>query len=292
MRKFTKFENHEDNVNETIKASDINKIQRGINKNEKNIIENDMQQFYDIVNFQLLNNMFVNSVFMDNFCKGIEIDMSTSNNITFNGNSENLELINQKERGNVTTLKQISIYGDQVNLNDFYIITNEEKPIGSKIKYKIILDDIKEFPINANDVNNPCHFIEPTNSFKINIEMIPSINGETPMLYGYAVLYYDEEVENSYGIQYPDLSRINKLQVGLTTLYRDKALEDKLVKVDTPNEEIFLNYDIANDKLSNIVTKNKNDNSITTDTLNYGNYINSNNEDENVLLSILSKKNN
>ena len=93
-------------------------------------------------------------------------------------------------------------------MNDFFLITNQDVPVGAEIKYYLETNKGERWPILANALKLPLHLTENIkNGFKVVAELKSNSLGESPLLNGYAVLYWDAKVEEDYGMTNPDLKR-------------------------------------------------------------------------------------
>ena len=289
-RIFTKFQRHIDNGNEIIEANDVNKIQSSVSSAEKSIANLQNTAFHENVLFQFDNNLYVNSLFTDELGDLRNIDIPSSKNIYHNTEEQYITVRDDASISELYTTKIVSTLGEGFILNDFFLVTDEYKPHGTSIEYYIITDKNEVYPIKANDTKNPCTIHNDVTAITLKAILTNNTLNESPKLYAIAISFFDRGVEEQYGFTYPDISRYEQSSFGTTILIRDRALEDKLVKVIEPNVTTNLNY--QNDGRLKIVESIYLKEEVTVeDELNYGNYENSKGEIENLLLSITTTQN-
>lgn len=207
-RRYTKYSRHVNNSSERIDANDINKVQENINTNEEaiNVIKD--TAFQERVYTIFENNLYTNAMFIDDYQNGMYIDKPNSTNHLIDGKLRSVSVDDKKLPAIITSTKIHSVHGEEIQLNDFFLITNQTTPVGSKIKYYIELVSGERYEITANALKTPLHFSENIRfGFKLITEITPNALGESPEINGYAILYWDKKVEEDYGITNPDLKR-------------------------------------------------------------------------------------
>ena len=298
-RQYTKYKRHVNESKERIDANTINKIQEDINiqQEESNTIKDTAfeERIYTIFN----SNLYVNSMFVDYFRTGEYVNLSQSTNINLNNQKAQLTIGNKSNNGIAISTPIYSVHGEEVELNDFFLITNEYVPVGAEIKYYLETSTGKRCPITPNALKLPLHLHENlTLGFKVVADMKANALNESPTINGYAVFYWDADVEKRYGLINPDLSRFPTIELGSddgkTIIIRDRAQEDKVVRIIEPTDTVKLTYDFDNNdgRLSVVETNWPNYDGyevIQTHELQYGDYTNSNDEIENVLQSVNQK---
>ena len=207
-RQYTKYKRHVDDSNEKVNAGTVNKIQSDINEqqHETNLVKDTAfeERVYTIFN----NNLYTNAMFVD-YCKqGKYLNLNESDNIEINFEKTQLSLKAGSKSGTAISSKIYSVHGSDVEMNDFFLITNQDVPVGAEIKYYLETNKGERWPILANALKLPLHLTENIkNGFKVVAELKSNSLGESPLLNGYAVLYWDAKVEEDYGMTNPDLKR-------------------------------------------------------------------------------------
>ncbi len=287
-RIYTKFQRHVNNSNEVVNADHINVVQQAVNEAESNIVSLRDYDFMDKVMTTFENNLYANSMFANEINDQEYIDGTLSKNISYINEERSIIVNNASGAGELITTTIQSSLGDGAFLNDFFLVVDQYVPVGASINYFLINQAGDKYPINPNTPKTPLHVYANITGFKIKAEMTKNALGETPKIFALAVLFFDSAVEAGYGLTNPDLQRFHKFALGLTVLFRDRAQEDRLVKIEEPGKYTELIY---NDQgvLSKVVTHYEDDNVVVTDTLNYGPYLNSAGVTETLLLSILSE---
>lgn len=259
-------------------------VKQNIATNTNNIESLEGYDFMSYVQFNFQNNLIANSLFIDNLDN--RLYMSTLIDTIFNVKENYITICNNKDSGTCITSMITGALGDAKALNNFYLLDDSIIPYGAYIKYFIIDDTGREYPIKVNDTN-PFVFINPVSSYKIKAKLTMNANRESPILKGIAVLCYDEVVEGTYGLTNPDLSRLTFQETSTTTLIRDRLNDDKLIKIESPTTITTLLYNNSGD-LKNVVTEDND--TISINYLNYGSYLNSENITEIMLLSTTTIK--
>ena len=112
------------------------------------------------------------------------------------------------KKGYLSTSLITSAFGDKIRLNDFYLIANQYIPIGASITYYIENINNERWPITANTNKVPMHLHDDLKyGFRLIAEFKANALNESPKLNGYAILYWDAQVEENYGLTNPDLQR-------------------------------------------------------------------------------------
>ena len=207
-RQYTKYKRHVDDSNEKVNAGTINKIQSDINEqqHETNLVKDTAfeERIYTIFN----NNLYTNAMFVDYYKQGKYLNLNESDNVEINFEKTQLSLKAGSKSGIAISSKIYSVHGSDVEMNDFFLITNQDVPVGAEIKYYLETNKGERWPILANALKLPLHLTENIkNGFKVVAELKSNSLGESPLLNGYAVLYWDAKVEEDYGMTNPDLKR-------------------------------------------------------------------------------------
>lgn len=207
-RQYTKYKRHVNDSNERIDASTVNKIQEDINTQqiETNTVKDTAfeERVYTIFD----NNLYTNAMFIDYFKTGEYINMNASSNVTIDYNKSQLMIDDGNSSGTAISTVVYSVHGIEIELNDFFLITNEYVPIGAEIKYYLETYTGERWPILPNALKLPLHLTENLKmGFKIVTDLKANALGESPIVNGYAILYWDAQVEENYGMTNPDLMR-------------------------------------------------------------------------------------
>ena len=207
-RQYTKYKRHVDDSNEKVNAGTVNKIQSDINEqqHETNLVKDTAfeERVYTIFN----NNLYTNAMFVDYYKQGQYLNLNESDNVEINFEKTQLSLKAGSKSGTAISSKIYSVHGSDVEMNDFFLITNQDVPVGTEIKYYLETNKGERWPILANALKLPLHLTENIkNGFKVVAELKSNSLGESPLLNGYAVLYWDAKVEEDYGMTNPDLQR-------------------------------------------------------------------------------------
>jgi hypothetical protein len=206
-RQYTKYKRHVNESNERVDAKTVNKLQEDLStqQQETNAVKDTAfeERIYTIFN----NNLYTNAMFVDYFKTGEYINMNESSNIAFDYPKTQLSIDNNTTGTAISTLIH-SVHGADVELNDFFLITNQYVPVGAEIKYYLETHTGERWPILPNKLKLPLHLTQNLKyGFKVIIDMKANALGETPLINGYAILYWDAQVEANYGITNPDLMR-------------------------------------------------------------------------------------
>lgn len=211
--------------------------------------------FINSVKISFDNNEYVNSMFINEIKSKEYSDFYLSDNVVYNSIESCLKVKDLTRNGEYYSVEKCTDETYKSELNNFFLVTDEVIPTGCNITYHIVTNDDRSFLIKSNDtvplvLNIPCY------SFRIRAHL-SSNKINTPVINGFAVLYYDEYVHKAYRLINVDLSKDDDDDDNsdTITLVRDRNYEDKLVKVLTDNARIELTYDDAKDKrLSSVQT--------------------------------------
>ena len=207
-RQYTKYKRHVNESHERVNADTVNTLQSDLNtqQQETNTVKDTAfeERVYTIFN----NNLYTNAMFIDYFKTGEYIDMNSSNNIIVDYPTTQMTLDKNKDSGTCISSIVYSVHGSDVEMNDFFLIANEDIPIGASIKYFLETSYGERWPILPNELKLPMHLTENLKyGFRVVIELKANALGEQPKLNGYAILYWDAKVEEALGLINPDLRR-------------------------------------------------------------------------------------
>ena len=207
-RRYTKYKRHVNDSSERIDAQSVNQIQESINEHQEdtNIIKD--TAFQERVYTIFENNLYTNAMFIDVYENGQYIDKTNSNGYALDSKLNSISLDKDNNNGIITSIRVHSVHGEEIEINDFFLITNEYIPTGASIKYYLKLSNGERYPISANALKTPLHL---TSNIKYGFSLVAEITknalGESPIINGYAILYWDAQVEKDYGLTNPDLQR-------------------------------------------------------------------------------------
>jgi hypothetical protein len=207
-RRYTKYKRHVNDSSERIDAKDVNQIQKDINEHQEdtNIIKD--EAFQERVYTIFENNLYTNAMFIDVYENGEYIDKVNSSNHILDSKLKNVSLEDEKDSGTITSIRIHSVHGEDIELNDFFLVTNQYIPTGASIKYYLKLMNGERYPISANALKTPLHLSSNIQyGFSLVAELTKNALGESPIINGYAILYWDAQVEKNYGMTNPDLQR-------------------------------------------------------------------------------------
>ncbi len=207
-RQYTQYKRHVNDSKERVDAKTVNKMQDDINvqQQETNTVKDTAfeERVYTIFD----NNLYTNAMFIDYFKTGEYISMNESSDVVIDYPTTQLSIQNGKTSGTAISTMIQSVHGNTVELNDFFLIANEYVPVGAEIKYYLETYTGERWPIVPNALKLPLHLTQNLRyGFKVVIDMKANALGESPILNGYAVLYWDAQVEANYGMTNPDLMR-------------------------------------------------------------------------------------
>ena len=207
-RRYTKYKRHVNDSTERIDAQDVNQIQENINEHQEdtNIIKD--TAFQERVYTIFENNLYTNAMFLDVYENGQYINKVDSSNYVLDSKLNNIYLDKDHDAGTVTSIKVHSVHGEEIELNDFFLVTNQYVPTGASIKYYLKLMTGESYPISANALKTPLHLSSNIKyGFSLVAQLTKNALGESPIINGYAILYWDAQVEKDYGMTNPDLQR-------------------------------------------------------------------------------------
>jgi len=289
-RVFTKFQRHVNNAAETVSADHIGAVQAALTQAETGISKLRDTQFRERVLDILDNNYYANAMFVNEVNDQSYLDLTLSRNVSFEDEDGSIQLNRGVGTGVVCSTIVQSSLGDGIRLQDFFLVVDHNIPAGSDIRYFLVDREGAKYPLTANETKLPMHVYAEVTGYRIQAEMRTNAVGESPQIFGMAVLFFDEGVEGEYGLTNPDLQRFSQFGIGMTVLIRDRAQDDKLVRIEEGKRITHLEYS-PDGLLMKVITRYEDDDITSTETLNYGEYLNSKNVNEWVLLSIASDSN-
>lgn len=207
-RQYTKYKRHVDNAHEVVSANAVNKLQDDLsaqqietNKVKDTAFEERVYTIFD-------NNLFTNAMFLDTLRTGEYVNMHASSGVVVNYEKSQVTLQPSVTSGTMSSTTVFSVHGPAIQLNDFFLIADEDIPLGAEIKYYLTSHQGERWPITPNALKTPMHLTNNLEyGFTVTIEFRANALGEAPKLNGYAVLYWDAKVEENYGMTNPDLQR-------------------------------------------------------------------------------------
>ena len=283
-RKISQFTYHLNNADEAIQAEHVNDIGKSVNNIEKNIIEISDDNFLSRAKFALEHNYFANSMFVDEMDNPYKIFQAKSTNILYNEKLSCIYLGNAGKEGIVQST--FFVPDDSCPINQVTLIADDFIPKGAKIEYFLSVDGSSFYPVKNGQSDLVEMPIQGTGVF-IKARLIKNNLGESPKIYSWAALYRDTLLERLTGLDNIDLSRFDASMVGDTVLIRDRKQEDKVVLIIDPTGATQLIFDDAHDRLDSII-ETQFDLTIQ-EKMNYGQYYNSKNQYEEVLLGTTRK---
>ena len=207
-RQYTKYKRHVNDSNERVDAQTVNKLQDDINTQQQDTNTVKDTAFEERVYTIFDNNLFTNAMFIDCFKTGEYVNMNESNGIEVDFPTTQLTIGKGYNKGTSISTIIYSVHGPEIELNDFFLITNQDVPVGAQIKYYLETHTGERWPILPNSLKLPLHLSENLKfGFKVVVDMQANSLGEKPILNGYAILYWDAQVEANYGMTNPDLQR-------------------------------------------------------------------------------------
>ena len=207
-RQYTQYKRHVNDSSEKVDAKTVNALQKDINVIQKEDADIKDKAFEERVYTILENNLYCNSCSIDYFQNAEKINQAESDNICILDNTSQLSLKNIYHSGEFKSIVIHSPFGIDVAMNDFFLVTSQEVPVGASITYYLELNTGERWPIEPNKAKLPLHFTKDiTNGFSLVAKLKPNQLNEYPVLNGYGVLYWDAQVEANYGLTNPDLMR-------------------------------------------------------------------------------------
>lgn len=207
-RQYTKYKRHVNESSERVDATTVNAIQGDINAQQQDV--NDIkdtafeERIYTIFN----NNLYTNAMFVDYYKTGQYLNLHESAGITLDPNKSQVTLEAGMDAGTAISTTIFSSHGNDIEINDFFLITNEYVPTGASIKYYLQTETGERWPIMPNALKLPLHLTQNiVGGFKVVAHFRANSLHEAPVLNGFAVLYWDAQVEKNYGMADPDLMR-------------------------------------------------------------------------------------
>lgn len=264
--------------------------------NRRDVVDLGDGVFFNIAMFTFHNNKYTNAFFVNEIKDREFSDLSASYNIKYDLIESSITLKDPTTDGVYLSTKLCTDTSYESELNDFFLVVDEDIPAGCDILYYIITDRDKIYPIKPNGTTPLTINEVAERPVMFRFKAVINGNGiDHPSINSFAILYHDKFIEESYGLINPDLSNETNVDTmdDIITLIRNPYLEDKLVTVLSSLETVKLIYETTGEKrLKTVSTYSNSGNFDKTeeDTLLYGNYQNSEGVTEEVLTQIAIKK--
>ena len=207
-RTYTKYKRHVNDSTERVDAQTINQIQEDIQTKQEDTNTIKDTAFEERLYTIFENNNYVNAMFKDLLENGNFINATKSSNYNLDPNLKNVSITKDQSEATITSIKLHSSFGEDIELNDFFLVTNEYKPVGTSIKYFLQNVHGEKYQIKSNSLKTPLHLSQNIIlGFELIIELKANDLGESPVLNDYAILYWDAQIEKNIGMVNPDLQR-------------------------------------------------------------------------------------
>lgn len=207
-RQYTKYKRHVNESQERVNAETVNQIQVDINNQQQETNQVKDTAFEERVYTIFNNNLYTNAMFIDYYKTGEYLNVTESTGVMLDFEKSLMTIDSKSNKGVAVSTKIFSVHGVEVQTNDFFLITNDYIPIGASIKYFLETYTGERWPIVPNALKLPLHLSENAeNGLKVVTELTANAMGEKPYVNGYALLYWDKQVELNYGLTNPDLAR-------------------------------------------------------------------------------------
>lgn len=250
--------------------------------------------FYNQTIFAFENNAIANTFFIDTLNNKEWCDLALSKDIEYDEEYSKLQISNNNIVGEFYTFFIETEKDIRTEINDFFLIVDADIPVGADITYFIVTDKNEIFPIKPHS-DMPMRiydFDSIPSKFKLKAVLKANNKHESPKIKAFAIMYFDQNIDDKLGLLNPDLSLPNsndRLLEDEIYLYRGGD-EDNLLMVESTNDRIELIYNDDNELIDIETYDKETSRKLDTTTLHYGEYVNSENEAERVLLKISSKK--
>jgi len=207
-RQYTQYKRHVNESQEKVNATTVNQLQTDLNDQQQDTNQVKDTAFEERVYTIFNNNLYTNAMFIDYYKTGEYLNAAASSSVDINYEKSLLTINSQSLQGTAISTEIYSVHGVEIELNDFFLITNDYVPVGASIKYFIETHTGERWPIVPNALKLPLHLTENiAYGFKIVAELKANSLEEKPYVNGYAILYWDAKVESNYGMTNPDLAR-------------------------------------------------------------------------------------
>ena len=154
--------------------------------------------------FNFKNNKYTNAIFINEIKSHEYVLLSECENIKVDIDNREITLLDKEMEGKFVSTVICTDEKFGLGLNNFFLMVDENKPLGTKIEYFLVFNDNRKFPIKPNG-NMPLKIegVKPIN-FKIIAKLTSNVI-DSPSIRSIAVGYYDKMVENQLGLIKPNL---------------------------------------------------------------------------------------
>ena len=207
-RQYTQYKRHVNESSERVNAETVNQLQTDINTQQQDTNQVKDTAFEERVYTIFNNNLYTNAMFIDYYKTGEYLNVTESSSVVIDFEKSWVTIDSKSTKGTAISTEIFSVHGVEIETNDFFLITNDYTPIGANIKYFLETHTGERWPIVPNALKLPLHLSENiAYGFKVVAELTANALGEKPCVNGYALLYWDKQVELNYGMTNPDLAR-------------------------------------------------------------------------------------
>lgn len=204
--------------------------------------------FFNRAIFLFENNRNVNSIFINEIKDKEFSDFSKCVNIKFDNVNACISLDDTSSDGIYISTMINTHENEDSFMNNFFLIVDEEKPIGTDIYYYILTDENEKIKIVPNSNSALIlNTIELPKNFKIRAEL-KNNNTLSPKINSLAVMYYDTLTDENLGLQQPSVEREYDFKAVKSHTHENKEVLDTITstKITYWNSKSDFNGDYNN----------------------------------------------
>lgn len=192
QERYIRFAPLEDNVNQTVKADDINALQEAIDLQQQEDFRQGDKDFVNEMLFSLQNHPVANSVIYDLFSDNTKMNVSAFTNVNYYEDISAV-LFEPSEAGVPGVFLTKAIQNPTLTpVRKALFMAHDYKPAGTSIAYEFSYDGVNFIPVTPGD-STPLETTDAGVEFFVRATMTgDETTGAFPRLHGWAVLYQDE----------------------------------------------------------------------------------------------------
>lgn len=250
-RNHDKLRNLNDKTAVNFTAKDVNDIQKVMNSTQNDINLLKDASFHDKALF-VFDNSDMNGISFYEFTGYEKINRPKSTNVRYDNIVKAVKLRRPTEDGVLTCVPVES--ADPLLIDKVHLLSDCYIPDGARLEFFVSIDNMNFTPIKPNE-NNPKVFDKKGDSITIVVNMYPNAFGDSPEVYNYAILYYNEVIETLYGLKEIDFEDTSRPELGINEVYIIRDKDNKVTSILDDNSITRIGRN-ADQKVDSITSDN------------------------------------
>jgi hypothetical protein len=193
--RFQRLQRKQDNVNQVISAQhDLTPLQSTVESVQLEVIRQKDTDFLQLLLFALEHNPLVNSLWVDLMDDATKIDLAQSLNGAFTADERGWAFSAGSQLLETTVISKAYAVPTRSMIKKMMLVVSSYVPTGSSITYEVSSDGHHWHPIAPSTDNLLTLAAYEGNKLRIRGRMVRGNTTQQPILYGWALLFYDQRV--------------------------------------------------------------------------------------------------